>query len=197
MSGHSKWSTIKRKKGALDAKRGKLFTKLARAITVAARQGGTDPTTNATLRAAVSKAQEARMPKTSIQRAVKKAESGGVVGGPRPPRKQGVAGGESLETVTLEGYGPAGVAVLVQGLTDNRNRMVGEVRGVFTQFGGTLGERGSTAYIFGDDPTHPQFVVPVSDEGESKRLHNLIESLNDLDDVQEVYTNVNRADTQA
>jgi YebC/PmpR family DNA-binding regulatory protein len=135
MSGHSKWSSIKHKKGAADAKRGKLFTKLARAITVAARDGGSDPEGNAALATAIQKAREASMPKDNIQRAV---DRGSGVG----------ADAEAIERVVFEGYGPGGAAVLVEALTDNRNRTSAEVRHAFTKHNGSLGEPGSVAWIF-------------------------------------------------
>ena len=135
MSGHSKWSSIKHKKGAADAKRGKLFTKLARAITVAARDGGGDPDGNAALATAVQKARDASMPKDNIQRAI---DRGAGVG----------SDAEAIEHVVFEGYGPGGAAVLVEALTDNRNRTSAEVRHAFSKHDGSLGEPGSVAWIF-------------------------------------------------
>jgi len=134
MSGHSKWSTIKRAKGALDAKRGQLFTKLAREITVAARTGVPDPDSNARLRIAVQKARSENMPKDNIDRAIERAKGG--------------TGGESLDELYYEGYGPGGVAFMIQAMTDNRNRTVGEVRAAFTRGGGTLGTDGAVAWMF-------------------------------------------------
>jgi len=133
MSGHSKWSTIKRKKGAADARRGQLFTKLGREIVIAAREGG-DPATNFKLRLAVEKARAASMPKDNIERAIR--------------RGTGAEKGEDLEEVNYEGYGPHGVAVLVQVLTDNRNRAVSDVRRTFSRHGGSLGETGCVAWLF-------------------------------------------------
>ncbi len=134
MSGHSKWSTIKRKKGAADAKRGKLFTKLIREIATAAGLGGGDPDSNPRLRLAIDKARGANMPKDNIERAIKKGT--------------GEGDGERFEEVTYEGYGPGGVAVMLRTLTDNRNRTVGEIRHAFTKHGGNLGEAGCVAYLF-------------------------------------------------
>jgi YebC/PmpR family DNA-binding regulatory protein len=134
MSGHSKWSTIKRKKGAADAKRGKLFTKLIREIATAARMGGGDPTANPRLRLAIDKARMANMPKDNIERAIKKGIGGGE--------------GEAWEEAAYEGYGPGGTAVYVEVLTDNRNRTVGEVRHVFSRYGGNLGASGCVSYLF-------------------------------------------------
>jgi YebC/PmpR family DNA-binding regulatory protein len=134
MSGHSKWSTIKRKKGAEDAKRGKIFTRVAREITVAAREGGGDPDTNPTLRLAIEKARAANMPKDNIERAVK--------------RGTGELEGGQLEEVFYEGYAPHGVALLVKCLTDNRNRTLADVRRIFNRSGGNLAEAGAVAWMF-------------------------------------------------
>ncbi|MBK5218604.1 MAG: YebC/PmpR family DNA-binding transcriptional regulator [Thermoleophilia bacterium] len=135
MSGHSKWSSIKHKKGAADAKRGKLFSKLARAITVAARDGGGDTEGNPSLATAVQKAREASMPKDKIQKAIDTGTGAG-------------ADGAAIERIVYEGYGPNGVAVLVEALTDNRNRASAEIRFAFSSHGGSLGEPGSVAWIF-------------------------------------------------
>jgi YebC/PmpR family DNA-binding regulatory protein len=135
MSGHSKWSSIKHKKAATDAKRGKMFTKLARAITVAARDGGGDPDGNPALATAIQKARDASMPKDNIQRAV---DRGSGVG----------SDAAAIESVLFEGYGPGGAAVLVEALTDNRNRTSADVRHAFSKHHGSLGEPGSVAWIF-------------------------------------------------
>jgi YebC/PmpR family DNA-binding regulatory protein len=134
MSGHSKWSTIKRKKGAVDAKRGKIFSKLTKEITVAARLGGADPEGNMRLRAAILAARMENMPKDNIQRAIRKGA--------------GEEGGGSLEEVIYEGYGPNGVALMVESLTDNKKRTVSDVRHLFTKYGGSLGEPGCVAWMF-------------------------------------------------
>jgi len=134
MSGHSKWSTIKRKKGAADAKRGKIFTKLIREIATAARLGGGDANSNPRLRLAIDKARISNMPKDNIERAIKKG-----VGG---------ADTDAYDEVVYEGYGPGGAAVLVETLTDNKNRTVGEIRHVFSKFGGNLGANGCVSYLF-------------------------------------------------
>jgi YebC/PmpR family DNA-binding regulatory protein len=133
MSGHSKWSTIKRKKGAEDAKRGKIFTRLARDITIAARSGG-DPDANPTLRTAVDKARGANMPKDNIERAIKKG-TGELEGG-------------ALEEIIYEAYGPHGIPILVKCLTDNRNRAIAELRRVFNKYGGSLAEAGAVSWMF-------------------------------------------------
>ena len=134
MSGHSKWSTIKRKKGAVDAKRGKIFTRLIREITVAARSGGGDPDANPRLRTAIVGAKAENMPKDNIDRAIKKGT--------------GELEGAVYEEITYEGYGPGGVAVLVECMTDNKNRTVADVRHFFSKSGGNLGESGCVAWMF-------------------------------------------------
>jgi YebC/PmpR family DNA-binding regulatory protein len=134
MSGHSKWAQIKRQKGANDAKRGQLFTKLGREITIAARDGGGDPVANFRLRLAVQKARENNMPMENIDRAIKRGTGGGE--------------GAALEEITYEGYGAGGAAIMVQAMTDNRNRAAGDIRSVFSRNGGNLGESGCVAWIF-------------------------------------------------
>ena len=135
MSGHSKWSTIKHKKGAADAKRGQLFTKLSKAIIVAAKEGGADPTANLSLQNAIEKAKSYSMPKDTIERAI--ARGAGTD-----------ADAAAYETIVYEGYGPDGVAVLVEALTDNRNRTASDVRHTFTKNGGNLGTTGAVAWLF-------------------------------------------------
>lgn len=241
MSGHSKWATIKRAKGANDAKRGALFTKLSREIIVAARQGGPDPAANFKLRLAIQRAKANNVPNDNIERAIQKATG---------------AGAESnLEEVIYEGYGPGGAALLVSTLTDNRNRTVAEVRHQFTRAGGSLGEAGSVAWQFnpkglisvplnGHDPdeialtaidagaedvdiqdgmveiqTDPSTLEPVRkaleangytienadfamvptnlvplDDKTAHQAMRLIENLEDLDDVQRVYSNADFSD---
>ena len=237
MSGHSKWSTIKRKKGAEDAKRGKIFTRVAREITVAAREGGGDPGVNAALRLAIDKARAANMPKDNIERAIK--------------RGTGELEGGQLEEVCYEGYAPHGVALLVKCLTDNRNRTLAEVRRIFNRSGGNLAEAGAVTWMFDTkgyltvarDDLDPDEIfmtavdagaedVEVSDdfveiytqpgdlhvvreslagdgltiedaelsqvpktlmtlgEKETLQVMNMIEDLEELDDVQQVYSNL-------
>ena len=135
MSGHSKWSSIKHKKGAADAKRGKLFSKLSRAIIVAAKEGGGDPANNLSLQNAIEKAKSYSMPKDNIQRAIDRGTGEG-------------ADAAAIESVTYEGYGPGGAAILVEALTDNRNRTGSEIRHAFERHGGSLGEPGSVAWQF-------------------------------------------------
>jgi len=240
MAGHSKWANIQHRKGAQDKKRGKLFTKLIREITVAARAGGGDPDANPRLRLAIDKAKGQSMPKDNIARAVK--------------RGSGQLDGEDYEEILYEGYGPGGVAVMVNCLTDNRNRTVADVRHAFTKFGGNLGADGSVAYLFNKvglisfptgvdedavmesaieagaedvvvnddgsldvltDPADFEQVRQVLDVGvdselaevtmrasasatlgekEASSMMKLLDMLEDLDDVQEVYSNADIPD---
>ena len=241
MSGHSHWATIKHKKGAIDAKRGKLFSKLSRAIIIAARHGGGDPEMNLKLRYAIDKARSVSMPKDNIERAVK--------------RGTGEMEGVTFEEIVYEGYGPGGTAMLVEVLTDNRNRTAGEVRATFTKSGGNLAETGAVSFMFdrvgvveydakvasadamleaaieagaedvvSSDGGHeiyttqeslgevakaleakfgearkaalvwkPQNTVTVNDE-QGEKLFKLIETLNEHDDVQNVYANFEVSD---
>jgi YebC/PmpR family DNA-binding regulatory protein len=135
MSGHSKWHSIKHKKALVDARRGQQFTKLARAITVATREGGGDPEGNSGLALAVQKARDASMPKDNIERAIAKGTGEG-------------GDADQIQTVIYEGYGPGGVALLIEALTDNRNRTGAEIRHAFAKQGGSLGEPGSVSYLF-------------------------------------------------
>lgn len=179
MSGHSKWSTIKRKKGKLDAQRGAMFTKVIKEITVAARQGGGDPEANARLRAAVNAAKAINMPADNIKRAILKGT--------------GELPGAAYEEVYYEGYGPGGVAVLVHAQTDNKNRTVAEVRHIFTRHGGNLGEAGCVGWMF-----HKRGYITVDkDKASEEKLMDLaIESgasdfRADDNQVYEIYTEFN------
>ena len=238
MSGHSKWSSIKHKKGAADAKRGQLFSKLSRAIIVAARDGGPDPDGNIALANAVEKARANSMPKDNIERAIARGTGAG-------------PDGQAYEQIVYEGYGPSGVAVLVEALTDNRNRTASEVRHAFSKHDGNLGTSGAVAWLFerrgivlvdgdsadedelmlaaaeggADDverdgsslrvvcaPEHlsgvreaieaagiavesadvtmlPKTTVAVEDEAAAKKVLRLMDTLEDNDDVQDVYAN--------
>lgn len=239
MSGHSKWSTIKRKKAAEDAKRGKLFTRLAREITIAAREGGGDPEVNVRLRLAIERAKAANMPKENIERAIKRGTGEDKSGG-------------ALEEIFYEGYAPHGVALMIHCVTDNRNRAVSDVRHVLNRYGGSLGESGSVAWQFkrmayfalpaeGNDPdtifelaveggaddvkfddevieifAPPENFKAISEQLEQAGIQadeaglkmiptqemtldpdatvqvlKVIEALEELDDVQEVYSNLN------
>ncbi len=146
MAGHSKWANIKHKKGAADAKRGKIFTKLIKEITVAARMGGGDPGSNPRLRTALIACKAANMPKDNIDRAIKKGT--------------GDLGGQVFEEVSYEGYGPHGVAIIIEALTDNKNRTLPEIRTIMNKNGGKLGEKGSVGWMF-----EQKGVIIVSDEG--------------------------------
>jgi YebC/PmpR family DNA-binding regulatory protein len=236
MAGHSHWAQIKRKKAAQDAKRGQVFTKIVREIVIAVRQGGSgDPEMNPRLRAAIQSARAVNMPKENIERAIKKA--------------LGQEEGTQFEEVVFEGYGPGGVAVLINAITDNRKRTVSDIRHLFSKFGGNLAEPGAVAWIFEQkglivvpkkeeekvleiaiengaedtkeyeseievitSPTDfetiksalekagieiisakvtmvPKNLVPIQDEGTAQSLLKLMESLEDLDDVQQVFAN--------
>ena len=239
VSGHSKWSSIKHKKGAADAKRGKLFSKLSRAIIVATREGGADPTANLALQNAIEKARSYSMPKDNIERAIAKGSGAD-------------AEGTSFDTVVYEGYGPEGVAVLVEALTDNRNRTASDVRHAFSKHGGNLGTTGAVAWQFerkglvlaraegadeeelllaaadaGADDIEldgasfvisgppealtsvreaveaagftvesaelamvPKVTVEIDDEAIARKVLRLVEGLEESDDVQDVYVNV-------
>jgi YebC/PmpR family DNA-binding regulatory protein len=178
MSGHSKWAQIKRQKGANDAKRGQMFTKLAREITVAARQGGGDPESNFRLRLATQRARSMNMPQENITRAIARATGG----------QDGAA---QLEEVTYEGYGPGGVAIFVEALTDNRNRTVAEVRNVLTRNGGSLGENGSVAWIF--DPRGVVVANLDTNDADEVTLQAIDAGATDVnlaDKTLEIYTNL-------
>jgi YebC/PmpR family DNA-binding regulatory protein len=176
MSGHSKWAQIKRSKGANDAKRGQLFTKLGREIAVAARDGA-DPAANSRLRLAIQRARDANMPMDTIDRAIKRAA--------------GAGDAANFQEVSYEGYGPNGVAILVQALTDNRNRAAAEIRSVFNRNGGSLGEAGSVRWIFdekgliavesGDRDPDEVALVAIDAGAEDVQVH---------DETLEVYTEV-------
>jgi len=175
MSGHSKWATIKHKKGAADAKRGKVFTRLIKEITVAAKQGGGDPDGNPRLRTAILAAKAENMPADNIKRAVQ--------------RGTGELEGLSYEEITFEGYGPGGVAVIVDVLTDNRNRAVSEVRHAFSKNGGNLGETGSVGYMF----SKKGIIVIAKDGVDEEKITEIVleagaDDLNDEGDNWEIYT---------
>ena len=160
MSGHSKWSTIKRKKGATDAKRGQLFTQLARGISMAAREGGGDPDVNFTLRLAIDKARGANMPKDNIERAIKRGTGEDKDGG-------------TLEKILYEGYGPQGVALVIETVTDNRNRTVAELRHLLSKAGGSLGEGGSVAWQF---TQKAYFTFPMEGKSEDEIFELALEA---------------------
>lgn len=173
MSGHSHWSTIKRQKGVVDARRGQVFGKLAREIAIAARAGD-NLDFNSKLRMIVDKARKINMPKENIKRAIAKGIGNGV--------------GQGLREINLEGYGPAGVAVKVFAISDNKNRTVAEVRSIFQKFGGSLGEQGSAGYIF-DEKGNPTFTVSLTDGTTAKKILDLVNALDDHQDVNTVWAN--------
>jgi YebC/PmpR family DNA-binding regulatory protein len=177
MSGHSKWATIRRKKAVIDAKRGKMFTKLIKELTIAAREGGGDPDANPRLRLAVDNAKAANMPADNIERAIKKAT--------------GELEGVTFHELTYEGYGPGGIAILVEVATDNKNRTVAEVRHIFSKNGGSLGESGSVAWMF-----ERKGVVSLPAQGKSEEdilgivLDEGAEDLSSQDEYFEIQTPV-------
>ena len=148
MSGHSKWSTIKRKKGANDAARAKVFTKIAREMVVAVKAGGPDPENNASLKNVIAKAHAANMPNDNINRTIKKAAASG--------------DGDNYEPITYEGYGPSGVAIIVETLTDNRNRTAADVRAAFSKYGGNMGTTGCVSFMF----DHKGIIIIEDEDGE-------------------------------
>lgn len=177
MAGHSKWNNIKQRKGAQDAKRGKIFQKLSREIYMAAKSGGPDPASNPSLRLVLDKAKAANMPNDNVQRAIKKATSAGE--------------GDNYDEVVYEGYGPAGVAILVHALTDNKNRTATNVRVAINKNGGSLGETGSVAYMF-DRKGYIAIVREGLDVDEDTMLMSVLEAggeeLEASEEVFEIYT---------
>lgn len=173
MSGHSKWANIKRKKEVTDAKKSKIFSKMSRLISVAAKNGA-DIDSNPALRLAVERAKEVRMPKENIDRAIEKGS--------------GQGGSASFFETVYEGFGPNGEAFYIKALTDNINRTVAEVRNIFSKHGGSLGGLGSTAYIFSPDPDSPSYTVEV-DSSAAKSLEGILDELDENDDVQDVFVN--------
>ena len=159
MSGHSKWSTIKRKKAAIDAKRGKIFTTLIREITIAVRAGGGDPDSNPRLRHAISSARDANMPQDNIKKAIMKGT--------------GELPGTTYEECTYEGFGPGGVAIFMEVLTDNKNRTVAEIRHLITKYGGNLGENGSVSWMF---DTKGQIILKRDDQDENTLFEDVIDA---------------------
>ena len=193
MSGHSKWSTIKRKKGAEDAKRGKLFTKVGRELAVAAREGGPDPSVNFKLRLVIEKAKQVNMPKDNIARSIR--------------RGAGLEKGEALEEVVYEGYGPGGTALIVRALTDNRNRAVADIRRAFNRHGGNLGANGCVAWMFeqkgyvtvplnGHDPDQLFELVVEAGAEDIVIGEDTVEIYSDVHDLQTVQESLSEADIE-
>src|SRR5690242_4054647 len=184
MSGHSKWATIKHKKGALDAKRGKIFTRLIKEITIAARQGGGDPDGNPRLRSAVAAAKAENMPADNIKRAIQ--------------RGTGELPGATYEEISFEGYGPGGVAIIVECTTDNRNRAVSEIRHTFSKHGGNLGEPNSVRFMF----SKKGIIAVAKDAATEEQLMNIVlesggEDLNDEGETWEIVTDPQSYDAVA
>ena len=174
MSGHNKWSSIKHKKGAADAKRGKIFSKLVKEIIVAAKEGGADLDSNAKLRAAVNTAKANNMPSTNIEKAIK--------------RGTGELEGVSYEEITYEGYGQGGVAIIVDTLTDNRNRTVAEIRHIFSKYGGTMAESGAVSWIFDQKGLIEVSTDLNEDEFMMLALEGGAEDIEKQEDCYEIYT---------
>lgn len=174
MAGHSKWANIRRRKERQDSKRGKLFTKLTKDVTIAARQGGGDIGANPALKTAVDKAKANNVPNRNIDRAI--------------ARGTGTLDGVTVSEITYEGYGPNGVAILIDCLTDNKNRTVAEIRSTLNRNSGSLADAGSVAYVFAQSKEEPTFKVPLDDEGAGK-LEGLIGALESIEDIVEIYHN--------
>ncbi|MFY9457937.1 MAG: YebC/PmpR family DNA-binding transcriptional regulator, partial [Candidatus Spechtbacterales bacterium] len=177
MSGHSKWKTTKHHKAAVDAKRGKVFAKLAKIISIAARGGGGDPAMNPRLRIAVETAQKTNMPKENIERAIK--------------RGTGADEGAKLEEITFEIYGPEGVAIIVEAITDNKNRTLSEIKKILSLHGAKLAQEGAVRWAFekSQEEWVPKFPMDLGD-AERAKLEKLFEALDEDDDVQEIYSNI-------
>lgn len=178
MSGHNKWANIHVRKEAMDKKRGKTFSKVAKIIEIAARKGA-DPITNPSLRTAVEKAREVNMPNDNIQRAIKKGSG---------ENKEG-----QLEEIVYEAYGPGGAAIIIEVITDNKNRTISEIKHILSSFGGTMSGTGSVTYMFDRQGAEwvPKYPMDVADEGIKEQIIKLFEALDDNDDVNEIYSNVN------
>lgn len=176
MSGHSKWAQIKHKKGASDAKRGKLFSKLAKAITVLAKEFGADPKTNSKLASAIAEAKSENMPSDNIERAIKRAAE---------------KDSAELKEVVYEAYGPGGSAIIITAVTDSSNRTTNEIKHLLSEHGAKLGSQGSAMWAFTkqDKEYVPNFPMDLS-ENDVKQFESLLETLDNHDDVQEVYSNV-------
>lgn len=177
MSGHSHWAGIKHKKAITDARRGKVFSKISRLITIAAKEKGGDPETNPKLKLAIEKAKELNVPKENIERAIK--------------RGTGQLAGAQMEEFIYEAYGPAGVAVIIEGITDNKNRTLAEIKHILGRFEGKLAEAGSVKYLFdkkGDDWL-AKYPLEIADE-KKNQLEKLFEALDENEDVQDIYSNL-------
>jgi len=177
MSGHSHSKTIKHKKDAIDAKRGKIFSKISHLISVAAKEKGGDPETNPKLKLAIERAREANIPKENIERAIK--------------RGTGELAGAKMEEFTYEAYGPAGAALIIEGITDNKNRTLAEIKNILSRFGGKLADSGSVRYLFDkkNEDWLPKYPLEV-EQKTKEQLNKLFEALDENEDVQEIYSNL-------
>ncbi|OHA13109.1 MAG: hypothetical protein A2909_01400 [Candidatus Tagabacteria bacterium RIFCSPLOWO2_01_FULL_39_11] len=177
MSGHSKWSQIKHKKAETDEKRGKLFSKISRLISVSTKEGGTDPTANPKLKLAIEKAKEVNMPYDNIEKAIKKGS--------------GMAEKGGLEEITYEAYGPSGAAIIIETVTNNKNRTVNEIKHILSQFDAKISTSGSALWAFEkkDDKWQSKHQIHEISENDKIKLKNLLEALENHDDVQNVITN--------
>ncbi|OGZ36004.1 MAG: hypothetical protein A3A94_00300 [Candidatus Portnoybacteria bacterium RIFCSPLOWO2_01_FULL_43_11] len=178
MSGHSHFSSIKHKKAIEDKKRGKIFSKISKMIIMAVKEKGKDPETNIQLRGAIEKAKEFNMPKDNIERAIK--------------RGAGELGGEKLEEFVYEAYGPNGMALIIEGITDNKNRTLSEIKKILGQHNGKLADTGSVKYLFEKKGAEwsPKYPLQISDEKNKQQLEKLFEALDENDDVNEIYSNL-------
>lgn len=178
MSGHSHFSTIKHKKVAEDKKRGKIFSKISRMITLAAKEKGGDPETNLQLRAAIEQAKSTNMPKDNVDRAIK--------------RGTGKLKGEKLEEFIYEAYGPSGIALIIEGITDNKNRTVSEIKSILSQHNAKLAETNSVKYLFQKENNDwmPKYPLEISDEKIKQQIEKLFDALDKNDDVGEIYSNL-------
>jgi len=177
MSGHSKWKNIRYRKELVDKKRGKIFSKISRLISMAAKEKGADPETNPKLKLAIEKAKEFNIPKENIERAIK--------------RGTGQLEGAKMEEFIYEAYGPAGVALIIEGITDNKNRTLAEIKHVLGRFDGKLADSGSVKYLFekkGED-WEPKYPIEITDQKTIDQLDKLIEAFEENEDIQDVYKN--------
>lgn len=177
MSGHSKWKNVKYRKEMVDKKRGKIFSKISRLISVAAKEKGGDPETNPKLKLSIEKAKELNMPKENIERAIK--------------RGTGQLAGAKIEEVFYEAYGPAGVALIIEGISDNKNRTLAEIKHILSRFNGKLADSGSVRYLFDKKGEDWLAKYPLEvDQKTKEQLEKLFEALDENEDIQEIYSNL-------
>ena len=178
MSGHSKWSKVKHQKKVTDARKGRVASKMARLITLAAKEKGSDPDTNPKLRMAIEQAKRLNVPKENIERAIK--------------RGAGELEGVKMEEVFYEAYGPDGIALIIQGITDNKNRTLAQIKHILSRFDGKLAEAGSVKYLFDrkNEDWTPKYPLEITDQKTKEHLEKLFERLDENEDVQEIYSNL-------